>query len=345
MERLFALFRNKCAFCESAVGGVSPAEVVHLRPVSNTLDVGGSVAPDHYWWLAYDWRNLYLSCTTCARVRGTRFPVRATRGQPRLGVAGARSRGSAAARPLPRPPRGSPALPPRRHGHQRPRARARHVRHVRPQPHAARRGPPRHARAPAGRARRGRRGHRAAARPAHASSPACAGSASWSWAAPRRGDATAEVRVVTPKVKRDVGADFARRQEARDSYALEVPSQQEGYFSHARHVERIELRNFRVIDELDLSLQLDTPSARPQGSRSVADAAGRERPRQEHGAPGRRPRAARRTREGEPRPGRLELRPPRHAPRHGARAPDGILGADRARRAVGLRGISRGTRR
>lgn len=269
MERLFALFRNKCAFCETAVGAIAPAEVVHLRPVSNALDLDGSVAPDHYWWLAYVWGNLFLSCATCARVRGTRFPVRAERGRP----------GSA----WPALDREAPLLldPGRDHPEsvllylpdgtvvsddERGRVTCDMFDLNRAALVEARRATLEHL-----------TGELAAAgkdiEPLLDPAREFAGMrrqrilelrGTWS------SEATAEVRVVTPKRKRDVGADFARRQEARDSYALEVPSQQAGYFSHARHVERIELRNFRVIDELDLPLRLDTIASSPSPTKERA---------------------------------------------------------------------------
>jgi uncharacterized protein (TIGR02646 family) len=68
-EALEALFHDKCAYCESKVTAVTDWPVEHFRPK-------GSVAerPDHpgYYWLAYDWTNLYLSCTLCNERRRDR---------------------------------------------------------------------------------------------------------------------------------------------------------------------------------------------------------------------------------------------------------------------------------
>jgi len=30
---------------------------------------------DHYWWLAYEWRNILIACQACNRSKGPRFPV------------------------------------------------------------------------------------------------------------------------------------------------------------------------------------------------------------------------------------------------------------------------------
>ena len=40
-------------------------------------------SPDHYWWLAYEWENLYRSCRPCNFYKATKFPVDGPRGQLR----------------------------------------------------------------------------------------------------------------------------------------------------------------------------------------------------------------------------------------------------------------------
>lgn len=75
------LFYGKCAFCESPV---APKEgrVAHFRPLERTVAADGSVLESHYWWLAYEWENLHLSCPACLMMKGSRFPIggpRATR--------------------------------------------------------------------------------------------------------------------------------------------------------------------------------------------------------------------------------------------------------------------------
>ncbi len=68
---LLKLFHEKCAYCESKIAGVFDWEVEHFRPK-------GRVAEDlnhpGYYWLAYEWENLYTGCTHCnqrRRDRGT----------------------------------------------------------------------------------------------------------------------------------------------------------------------------------------------------------------------------------------------------------------------------------
>jgi uncharacterized protein (TIGR02646 family) len=74
------LFHQKCAFCESKVNLDSNGIVDHLRPKWATRGLSSKdYAPDHYWWLAYTWSNLYLACPACNKHRGQRFPVKGKR--------------------------------------------------------------------------------------------------------------------------------------------------------------------------------------------------------------------------------------------------------------------------
>jgi uncharacterized protein (TIGR02646 family) len=73
-EALETLFHNKCAYCESPL---IPGEglIEHFRPKIEALGLDGTSDPDWYWWLAYRWENLYLSCPTCAGNKLNLFPV------------------------------------------------------------------------------------------------------------------------------------------------------------------------------------------------------------------------------------------------------------------------------
>jgi AAA domain/AAA domain, putative AbiEii toxin, Type IV TA system len=75
---IYAAFSRKCAYCESAVDLVNVG--LH-RPRLNAGGRGGT-SPDHYWWLAWEWRNMYLVCTACLRAKGTAFPVDGDRAAP-----------------------------------------------------------------------------------------------------------------------------------------------------------------------------------------------------------------------------------------------------------------------
>lgn len=69
------LFNGKCAYCETRIGALTLAEVNKFRPTSGSLNLQGKFDPDHYWWLAYEWFNLYLCCALCARNKASKFPL------------------------------------------------------------------------------------------------------------------------------------------------------------------------------------------------------------------------------------------------------------------------------
>lgn len=67
---------DKCAYCESSLTG-SFANVEHYRPKTEYKEDNISKKPGYYW-LAYDWNNLFYSCDECngqAR-KGNKFPLR-----------------------------------------------------------------------------------------------------------------------------------------------------------------------------------------------------------------------------------------------------------------------------
>lgn len=72
------LFHNKCAYCESPVNG-HPSAIDHFRPKRHAMNMDGKVDNDYYWWLTYEWSNLYLSCSKCNHSKKTRFPVKGKR--------------------------------------------------------------------------------------------------------------------------------------------------------------------------------------------------------------------------------------------------------------------------
>ncbi len=63
------LFSDKCAYCETKVAAGSDWDVEHFRPKGGVAE-----REDHpgYYWLAYEWTNLYLSCTHCNQARRDR---------------------------------------------------------------------------------------------------------------------------------------------------------------------------------------------------------------------------------------------------------------------------------
>lgn len=79
-EALTGLFAGKCAFCESPVSASAKRRVHRFRPSQEAIGGDGIVSRSHYWWLAYEWHNLYYACATCMRSAGANFPVRGARG-------------------------------------------------------------------------------------------------------------------------------------------------------------------------------------------------------------------------------------------------------------------------
>ena len=64
----------KCAYCETRILAISHGDVEHFRPKSEYTD--GADKGMGYFWLAYDWVNLYLGCQVCNETyKGTYFPV------------------------------------------------------------------------------------------------------------------------------------------------------------------------------------------------------------------------------------------------------------------------------
>lgn len=56
--------RGKCAYCERSLNGDYGA-VEHFRPKGGYAAADGALRKPGYYWLAYDWDNLLLSCDEC----------------------------------------------------------------------------------------------------------------------------------------------------------------------------------------------------------------------------------------------------------------------------------------
>jgi hypothetical protein len=78
LQALQQLFHGKCAYCESQLADWE-GELDRYRPWGRAVGLDGVVASDHYWWLPYEWSNLYLVCATCNRLKASRFPVKGQR--------------------------------------------------------------------------------------------------------------------------------------------------------------------------------------------------------------------------------------------------------------------------
>lgn len=59
---------DKCCFCESKISHVAYGDVEHFRPKAACR--ASTEVPERkpgYYWLAYEWSNLYLACEQCNR--------------------------------------------------------------------------------------------------------------------------------------------------------------------------------------------------------------------------------------------------------------------------------------
>lgn len=74
-EALGSMFQLKCGYCETPVQGSMTYTIDLFRPYSRAVGLDGTLSPDHYWWLMIEWSNLIFSCQTCAKLKGSRFPV------------------------------------------------------------------------------------------------------------------------------------------------------------------------------------------------------------------------------------------------------------------------------
>ena len=77
LDSLLGMTNGTCAYCERPLEAQGPdsAVVTHHRPTWGAVGSDGDVALQAYWWLSYEWDNLYPACADCVRSRGTRFPV------------------------------------------------------------------------------------------------------------------------------------------------------------------------------------------------------------------------------------------------------------------------------
>lgn len=73
----------KCCYCEITLRRPG-TPIEHHRPKGKALR--GHGRPTHgYWWLAWDWNNLFLACTACNGAKSHWFPLSRHRGVLRQG--------------------------------------------------------------------------------------------------------------------------------------------------------------------------------------------------------------------------------------------------------------------
>ncbi|WP_460914933.1 HNH endonuclease family protein [Spirosoma areae] len=68
---------DKCCFCEADFTANGYGDVEHFRPkVGFTKTLTGRLIRPGYYWLAYDWNNLFFSCQICnQRLKKNHFPL------------------------------------------------------------------------------------------------------------------------------------------------------------------------------------------------------------------------------------------------------------------------------
>lgn len=69
---------KKCCFCESKVAHVAYGDVEHFRPKGGFRQLpDDALGRPGYYWLAYEWENLYFSCQLCnQRYKKNLFPLK-----------------------------------------------------------------------------------------------------------------------------------------------------------------------------------------------------------------------------------------------------------------------------
>jgi uncharacterized protein (TIGR02646 family) len=77
LEALARAWSDRCAFCGSPAG--RELLIHRFRPPQDAVAEDGGTSRRHYWWLAYDWDNLYPACARCQEAQGAKFPTDRTR--------------------------------------------------------------------------------------------------------------------------------------------------------------------------------------------------------------------------------------------------------------------------
>ncbi|AIM37565.1 hypothetical protein KO02_13360 [Sphingobacterium sp. ML3W] len=75
-KALMEVFNGRCAYCESQI---SNSSCDHFSPKNGARGFENEFSNDHYWWLSYEWNNLYNCCLECNRYKSSWFPVKGSR--------------------------------------------------------------------------------------------------------------------------------------------------------------------------------------------------------------------------------------------------------------------------
>lgn len=75
-KALVILQKGKCCFCEAFFQHVAYGDVEHFRPKAGWVQDVEAINTPGYFWLAYSWENLFLSCEICnQRHKKNFFPL------------------------------------------------------------------------------------------------------------------------------------------------------------------------------------------------------------------------------------------------------------------------------
>lgn len=76
-KALLCAQHGKCCYCESKISHIDHGDVEHYRPKGAVKQVKRQrVEYPGYYWLAYDWNNLFVSCAVCNQShKGELFPL------------------------------------------------------------------------------------------------------------------------------------------------------------------------------------------------------------------------------------------------------------------------------
>ncbi|HEX8456913.1 MAG TPA: hypothetical protein VF656_06435 [Pyrinomonadaceae bacterium] len=75
-EALIKSQHDKCFLCESKITHISHGDVEHFRPKAAYRQSTRDTLHTGYYWLAYEWSNLFLACPVCNQVfKKNLFPL------------------------------------------------------------------------------------------------------------------------------------------------------------------------------------------------------------------------------------------------------------------------------
>ncbi|MFN2456254.1 MAG: hypothetical protein ABR577_18800 [Pyrinomonadaceae bacterium] len=77
-DELIKAQHDKCFLCESKITHIAFGDVEHFRPKGGSRQSeGDSLQKPGYYWLAYEWSNLFLACPLCNQLfKKNLFPLR-----------------------------------------------------------------------------------------------------------------------------------------------------------------------------------------------------------------------------------------------------------------------------